>query len=136
MIRAAETEGSPSVPVVGRTGFTLIEVLVALAVLAIAFTAVLRANIQVQDSILSARRQTAATMLASGVMARIESQGVRQWSRFSSRERQAGLSLFWRVRIEGAEAGGLSRVSVFVRKQREGEVLARREAFLPEGSGQ
>ena len=136
MIRAAETEGSPSVPVVGRTGFTLIEVLVALAVLAIAFTAVLRANIQVQDSILSARRQTAATMLASGVMARIESQGVRQWSRFSSRERQAGLSFFWRVRIEGAEAGGLSRVSVFVRKQREGEVLALRDALLPEGSGQ
>jgi len=116
-----------------QAGFTLIEVLVAMAVLGIAFTAVLRANLQVQDSILSARRQTAATMLASGLLARIESQGVSSWSRYSDREKQAGLEFSWRVRINRTNAEAIRRVRIEVRGREGEEVLARREAFLGEG---
>jgi general secretion pathway protein I len=120
----------------GPAGFTLIEVLVAMAILAIAFTAVLRANLQVQDSILTARRETAATILASGLLARIEAQGPQRWSRYRGREEQAGLVLSWRVRISGTPAEALRRVVIEVREREGGEVLARREAFLREGSGQ
>jgi general secretion pathway protein I len=123
-------------PVQDRRGFTLIEVLVALAILAIAFTAVLRANLHMQDSILSSRRQTAATLLASDLLARVESKGVSQWSRYSGRKKRSGLAFSWRVRIERTAAEGLSRVRVEVR-QREGEnILARREAFFRRDSGE
>jgi general secretion pathway protein I len=111
-------------------GFTLIEVLVALTVLAIAFSAVLQANLRVQDSILASRRQTAASMLASGVMARIESVGVSRWSRYSGEEERLSLDFSWRVRTERTSAGNLRRVRVLVREQGQEEVLARREAFL------
>ncbi|MEF8824642.1 MAG: type II secretion system minor pseudopilin GspI [Desulfohalobiaceae bacterium] len=115
----------------GNTGgFTLIEVLAAMAILAIAFTAVLQANLRIQDSILASRRQTAATMLASTVMARIESEGVDQWSRFSGREERLGLALSWRVRTERTSARDLQRVRVLVREQGRDDVLARRESFL------
>ncbi len=111
-------------------GFTLIEVLAAMAILAIAFTAVLQANLRIQDSILASRRQTAATMLASGIMARIESEGVDQWSRFSGSQERLGLALSWRVRTERTSARDLQRARVLVREQGKDEVLARREAFL------
>lgn len=111
-------------------GFTLIEVLAAMAILAIAFTAVLQANLRIQDSILASRRQTAATMLASGVMARIEFEGVDQWSRFSGSEERLGLAFSWRVRTERTSARDLHRVRVLVREQGKDDVLARREAFL------
>jgi len=108
----------------------LIEVLAAMAILAIAFTAVLQANLRIQDSILASRRQTAATMLASGIMARIESEGVDQWSRFSGSQERLGLALSWRVRTERTAARDLQRARVLVREQGKDEVLARREAFL------
>jgi len=115
---------------VKHQGFTLIEVLAAMAILAIAFTAVLQANLRIQDSILASRRQTAATMLASGIMARIESEGVDQWSRFSGSQERLGLALSWRVRTERTAARDLQRARVLVREQGKDEVLARREAFL------
>ena len=115
---------------VKHQGFTLIEVLVAMAILAIAFSAVLQANLRVQDSILASRRQTAATMLASGVMARIESEGVAQWSRYSGSQERRGLAFSWRVRTERTAARDLQRVRVLVREHGKDEVLARREAFL------
>ena len=115
---------------VKNQGFTLIEVLAAMAILAIAFTAVLQANLRIQDSILASRRQTAATMLASGIMARIESEGVDQWSRFSGSQERLGLALSWRVRTERTAARDLQRARVLVREQGKDEVLARREAFL------
>lgn len=136
MRRSHMGEGGLSEPGAGREGFTLIEVLVALAILGIAFTAVLRANLQVQDGILASRRQTAATMLASGLMARIESQGVGRWSGYSGREEQAGLAFSWRVRISGTSAESLHRVRVVVRKEEGEGILARREAFLLEDAGQ
>ncbi len=113
-----------------RSGFTLIEVLVAMAVLAIAFTAVLQANLRVQDSILASRRQTAATIQASDLLARIEAKGVDQWSRYSGTEERLGLDFSWRVRTERTSAGDIQRVRVLVRQQGEEDVLARREAFL------
>ena len=131
----AAPDGASWAPGTSRAGFTLIEVLVALAILGIAFTAVLRANLQVQDSILAARRQTAATMLASAVLARIEAQGVRQWSRYENRQEQAGVRLVWRVRMDSTLAEGMRRVLVTVRAAEGERVLARREAFFPEGSG-
>jgi len=112
------------------SGFTLIEVLAALAILAIAFTAVLQANLRVQDGILASRRQTAATMLASGVMARIESEGVGKWSKYSGSQERLGLALSWRVRTERTSARDMQRVRVLVREQGKDDVLARREAFL------
>ena len=115
---------------VKHQGFTLIEVLAAMAILAIAFTAVLQANLRIQDSILASRRQTAATMLASGIMARIESEGVDQWSRFSGSQERLGLALSWRVRTERTSARDMQRVRVLVREQGKDDVLARREAFL------
>lgn len=117
-----------------RSGFTLIEVLVAMAVLAIAFTAVLQANLRVQDSILASRRQTAATLQASDLLARIEAKGVGQWSRYSGTEERLGLGFSWRVRTERTSAGDIQRVRVLVREQGEEEVLARREAFLQKAS--
>ncbi|MCF8030427.1 MAG: type II secretion system minor pseudopilin GspI [Desulfohalobiaceae bacterium] len=119
-----------------QRGFTLIEVLAALAILAIAFTAVLRANLQVQDSILSSRLQTAATLLASDLLARVESKGVSRWSRYSGRKKQSELAFSWRVRIERTAAEGLSRVRVEVRQREEENVLARREAFFRRDSGE
>lgn len=120
--------------VTNPSGFTLIEVLVALAILAIAFSAVLQANLRVQDSILASRRQTEATMLASRLMARIESKGVGQWSRYSGRQERLGLAFSWRVRKERTSAGDLQRIRIFVRAQGEEKVLAHREAFLKKAS--
>ena len=114
----------------GGKGFTLIEVLVALALLGIAFTAVLQANLRVQDSILASRRQTAASMLASGLLARVEAQGVEQWSRYSGRQERAGTGFSWRIRTRGTSARNLSLVRVEVRQEGEESILARREAVL------
>ncbi|MFW6324283.1 MAG: type IV pilus modification PilV family protein [Desulfovibrionales bacterium] len=54
-------------------GFTLIEVLVAVSLMAIALVAVLKTSMQNQDALIASERSTTAALLASEKMARLQS---------------------------------------------------------------
>ena len=59
-----------------RAGFTLIEVLVAVSIMAIGLVAVLRTGIQSQETIFASDRITTATLLAGETMAQIHARGL------------------------------------------------------------
>lgn len=64
------------------TGFTLLEVLIAVAVLAIAMVSILHSNIQVQNSLISGRETTTLSLLTQNLLADMKTEGVENWSEY------------------------------------------------------
>ncbi len=113
-------------------GFTLVEVLLALAIMAIVFVAVLQANLRVQDSILASREQAAATFLATELLIRAESEGPGSLSSYRGTETRDGRSLAWQIAVDRTSFEGMHKVLVQVREPERGRILAEREAILQE----
>ena len=106
-----------------RAGFTLLEVLVAVAILAIAMVAILKANVQNLDALTTSRETTTASLLAASKLAEIEAAGVANWSESQGDFGEDYPEYTWQVETTGTEVEGLERITVIV--QRSGGVTGR-----------
>ncbi len=105
-------------PSAGR-GFTLLEVMVAVAILAIAMVAILKANVQSLDTLIETRERTTVSMLAASKMAEVEAVGAADWSEFQGDFGEDYPGFTWRVETAPTEVERLVRVAVIV-QAREG----------------
>ena len=105
------------------SGFTLIEVLVAVAILAIAMVAILKANVQNLDALTKSRETTTASLLAASKLAEIEAAGVANWGESQGDFGEDYPEFTWQVETTSTEVEGLERIAVIV--QRSGGVAGR-----------
>ena len=96
-------------------GFTLLEVLIAVAVLAVAFTAAFKAGTMTQDGLIAARGMDRACALAQAKLDEVEDAGPADWIVLDGDfgPEQAGFS--WRLEIEPTRADTLYKLSMTVR---------------------
>jgi general secretion pathway protein I len=106
-----------------RAGFTLLEVLVAVAILAIAMVAILKANVQNLDALTTSRETTTASLLAASKLAEIEAAGVANWGESQGDFGEDYPEYTWQVEASSTEVEGLERIVVVV--QRGGGVTGR-----------
>ncbi len=106
-----------------HSGFTLIEVLVAVAILAIAMVAILKANVQNLDALTKSRETTTASLLAASKLAEIEAAGVANWGESQGDFGEDYPEFTWQVETTSTEVEGLERIAVIV--QRSGGVTGR-----------
>ena len=98
-------------------GFTLVEVLVALAVLAIALTAVLRTMGQAIDATATLREQSIALWVAQNRLA--EHQMRRDWPSPDTKDGDAefgGVKWFWREQVTTTPEPRMRRIEITVRR--------------------
>jgi general secretion pathway protein I len=98
-----------------RTGFTLIEILVALAILAVALAAGMRAVAQATDSATLLKQRTLALWVAQNRLA--AAQLATPWPAQGSRDGeavQAGVRFVWRETISGTPNPAFRRIDIAV----------------------
>ena len=100
-----------------QRGFTLLEVLIAVAVLSIAMVAVLKGAGLVRDELWASGESTLATGLAQGVMARIELAGPSNWRYVNGDFGEEHPGHVWESRFGDAAVDGLVRVVVKIRRR-------------------
>jgi len=112
-------------------GFTLVEVLVAMAVLAIALAAVMRVVTQAIDTTAALRDRTIALGVAEDRLALHRLQN--SWpalDTFDGVREQGGREWHWREKVVSTEIADFRRIEVEVRLRPEGEILAHAVGFL------
>jgi general secretion pathway protein I len=120
-----------------RTGFTLVEVLVALAIISIALLAALRAAGQGTNSVDNLRSRLLAGWVAENRLAEHRSRG--DWIALGIQRgsaRQAGLEFTWREEVTATPSPSFRRIDVFVSRAPDASSSAARlTGFLtaPEG---
>lgn len=112
-------------------GFTLIEVLVALFVFAVAMTALIQAGTQRADNLGYLRDRTLASWIASDRVTALslETDRVGTGTRDGEVE-MAGRTWHWRAEIEDTADDAVRRAEVAVRLDPDGEPLARVTGYL------
>lgn len=114
------------------TGFTLFEVLVALAIVAIALLAAMRAAGQGTNNVSELRAHLLAGWVAQNVLAEQRARG--DWPStgvLHGKMTQAGIDFSWREEIIGTPNGAFRRVDIFVFVEpEEPHSLARMTGFL------
>jgi len=100
----------------GAQGFTLLEVLVAVAILAIAMVAILKANVQSLDTLTKSRETSTASLLAASKLAEIEAAGVVNWNDLRGDFGEDYPDYIWEVETSSTEVEGLVRVVVVVQR--------------------
>lgn len=115
------------------TGFTLIEVLVALAIVAVALSAGMRALAQGADVASSLKARTLALWVAENRLARAQLDLSAQGATVASGdETQAGMTLAWRQTIGATPNPAFRRVEIVVTEPgRPDYALARLVGYLP-----
>ena len=96
-------------------GFTLLEVMVAVAILAIAMVAVLKANVQSLEALAESRDITTATLLAASKLSEVEAGGEASLSEFSGDFGEDFPGYTWQLESQPTEVEGLVMVAVIVR---------------------
>ncbi|MBF0371176.1 MAG: type II secretion system minor pseudopilin GspI [Magnetococcales bacterium] len=133
MRRSRSHEGHPAgSPCRSSGGFTLFEVLAALAVLAVGFAAMIRGSgVQAKNAIYL-RDRTLAHWVAMNQVA--ERQIRRDWSDpdlFKGEEEMAGRTWHWTVVVSSTPESTMRRLDVEVRAERDDPTpLSRLEAYL------
>jgi len=97
-----------------QAGFTLLEVLVAVAVMAIALVGILKANYQSLSALAESRARTTAVLLAGNKLAEVEAAGAGRWNEFQGDFGEEHPGFTWRVESEPTIEAGLVRVAVIV----------------------
>lgn len=121
-----------------RTGFTLVEVLVALAIVSIALLAALRAAGQGTANLAELRSRLLAGWVAENVLAEQRARG--EWPApglHRGTQREGGVDFAWRKEVIGTPNAAFRRVEVLVyAPPEEGRPLARLTGFavLPPGT--
>lgn len=113
-------------------GFTLVEVLVALAVIAIALTAVMQNFGQSVDTTVALRERTLALWVAQNQLA--EHYIARDWPLPDTTEgtiQMVGREWRWRQKVLTTADDNIRRVEIEIRATPEREALARLVGFLP-----
>ena len=98
-----------------RTGFTLIEVLVALAIISIALLAALRAAGQGTTNVGELRARLLAGWVAENILAEHRARG--DWMALGiqrGKEREGGIEFAWREEVIATPNTAFRRVDVFV----------------------
>lgn len=95
-------------------GFTLLEVLVALVVVAVALAALARAGAQALDTQLALEERTFALWVADNVLAELRLEGVTDSGRRQGQHRMGDRDWAWQALIQPAPGGELIRVDVAV----------------------
>jgi|GEM_PF-4110265 len=94
-------------------GFTLIEILVSLAILGIAFVAILKSTILVQGSLISTKKENQAAMLGAKKMAEIVKDGpdnINQWD--GTFEKNPNLK--WRIEDQPTSKDRLKKIKLII----------------------
>lgn len=98
-----------------QQGFTLLEVLVALAILAVTLAAVTRATILLTDSASEAKQRTLATWVAQNQLAEHTARG--EWPETGIKTgtaEQAGIHFDWEERVTGTPNPAFRRMEIRV----------------------
>ena len=98
-------------------GFTLLEVMVAVAILAIALVAILKANLQTIDTLVETRERTTVSLLAASKMAEVEAVGAADWSGIQGDFGDDYPGFTWQVETAPTEVDRLMRVTVIVQPE-------------------
>ena len=112
-------------------GFTLIEVLVALAILAIALAAASRASAMMADSSAELRNRLLAGWVAQNRLAELQAR--RAWPSAGTHEgevEQAGLKLTWHETVSATPNQAFSRIEISVSEHGHDHTLARLTGYL------
>ncbi|MDB5811151.1 MAG: gspI [Betaproteobacteria bacterium] len=121
----------------GRAGFTLVEVLVALAIVAVALVAALRAAGQGTNNAGELRAQLLAGWVAQNLLAEHRARG--EWLPTGIRrgaQAQAGIEFAWREEIVSMPSPQFRRIDVFVyAAPEESRTLARLTGFIVQPPG-
>jgi hypothetical protein len=89
---------------------------VAVAILAIAMVAILKANVQNLDALTKSRESTTASLLAAGKLAEVEAVGPADWAEFQGDFGEDHPGYLWEVETTSTESEGLMRVVVTVQR--------------------
>jgi general secretion pathway protein I len=101
-------------------GFTLLEVMVALAVIALGMAAVIKTVTTTTSNTIHLRDKTFAYWVAQNQIAEIELTTGNPKKGFSDGEEElAGITWHWTRKIEGTEDPDTNRVEVYVRKDKD-----------------
>lgn len=114
-----------------QRGFTLVEVLVALAILAVALAAGSRASAMMADSSAALREHLLAGWVAQNRLAELQAR--RAWPAVGAREgeaEQAGLALVWHETVSSTPNTAFRRVEISVGKPGETHRLAQLTGYL------
>ncbi len=113
-------------------GFTLVEVLVALAILAVALAAASRASLMMADSSSALRERLLAGWVAQNRLAELQAR--RAWPDAGTREgetEQAGMKLIWRETASTTQNRAFRRIEISVAAADRGDhALARLTGYL------
>ena len=115
--------------ITASNGFTLLEVLVAMSIMAIALVGVMKSVLLIQDALYDSTSQTLAARLADNQLARIKQDGIESMLQYSGRF-ENDPTYRWEMEKRDTGAKGLSmlRLSIF-RTDTSRRVLVLEELF-------
>ena len=110
-------------------GFTILEVLIALCVLAVSLTAILKANGENQEAAIESAQMTVSGMLGASKINEIEAEGIDDWTENSGDFGDDYTKYTWNFESELTDMEGIQKGTLVVMKN-EKSVLTIERIFL------